>query len=261
VTDGTNVQTLPEIEFRGSAEERDLAHRVFALLRATARFYPTHAPIRVPLETLAAHFAETEAGGSLTEWIERLRTALAANDHVFALEATQDGQIIVATTRAGRPPLPPEALIDTAHQLPRRFLEPPPEALTPTKTRPPEEKAAPVAEPAIAAPAEEEGLEKVVAPAATAATVIEDITELSDDELAAAIRVTLSNRPDVVGFADLWAIARIVPSLSRGDVRRIREYIVERGEPLTDREIVEVLFDVRPGMPDYALRQLALNAR
>jgi len=261
VTDETNVQTLPEIEFRGSEEDRDLALRVFALLRATARFYPTHAPIRVPLETLATHFAETEAAGSIAEWAERLRTALAANDHVFALEATQDGQIIVATTRAGRPPLPPEALIDTAHQLPRRFLEPPPEALTPTKMRMPEEKATPVVEREIAVPAEEEGPEEVVAPATTAVTVIEDIAELSDDELAAAIRMALSNRPDVVGFADLWAIARIVPSLSRGDVRRIREYIVERGEPLTDQEIVEVLFDVRPGTPDYALRQLALDAR
>jgi len=254
VAETTQLSTLPEIEFLGSEEEQRLAQRVFALLRATARFYPLNAPIRVPLAVLAEHFSTVDPAVSSAEWEERLQKAIAANAHVFALE-TEEGKVLVATTRAGKPPLPPEALIDTAHQLPRRFMEPPPEAVAPVR-RPP------VAEPVPAVSEQEHPpVEEVEVVEQPRLQVVEDISVLSDEELAAAIRATLGSTPAVVGFGDLWAPAELVPRLSRGDVRRIREYIVERGEPLTDAELLEVVLGVRPTAPDFALQQLALDAR
>ncbi|MFN3336431.1 MAG: hypothetical protein ACK42I_02885 [Thermomicrobium sp.] len=250
----TQLSTLPEIEFLGSEEEQRLAQRVFALLRATARFYPLHAPIRVPLAVLAEHFSTLDPAVSPTEWEERLQKAIAANAHVFALE-TEEGNVLVTTTRAGKPPLPPEALIDTAHQLPRRFMEPPPETVAPVRRQPVAEPIPTAGEPEHP-PAEE--VEVVEQPRVQ---IVEDISLLSDEELAAAIRATLGSTTEVVGFGDFWALAELVPRLSRGDVRRIREYIVERGEPLTDTELLEVILGVRPTASDFALQQLALDTR
>ncbi len=254
VAETTQLPIPSAIEFVGSEEEQRLAQRVFALLQATARFYPLSAPIRVPLVVLAEHFSTIEQAASPAEWAERLQKAITANPHVFALE-TEEGKVLVATTRAGKPPLPPEALIDTAHQLPRRFMEPPPQTVTPVRRQPVPERVPAVSE-EERAPAEE-----IPVMAQPSPQVVQDISMLSDEELAAAIRATLASTPDVVGFGDLWAPVELVPRLSRGDVRRIREYIVERGEPLPDTELLEVILGVRPTAADFNVHQLALDVR
>lgn len=242
-----------ELSFRGEVSERELAERVHALLRASARFYPLHAPIRVPLRVLAEHFASIESPGSPDEWLTRLKHALEVNDHVFALEVSGD-EVIVATTRAGTPPPAPEALIDTAHQLPHRFMEPPPTVAVPA-ARP--RRAEPELPPAEeTAPTATEQVEK----AAAVETLVEDIGQLSDEQLIEAVRAALAQLPGVVGFGDLWAPADIVPRLSRGDVRRVREYIAERGEPLTDTEILEDVFRISVTSLEALLHQLALDA-
>lgn len=251
----TSSTSLTQIVFEGEEWQRELADRVHALLRASARFFPNDAPIRVPLRILAEHFAAVDPSASLEDWLHRLERALAANPHVFLLEQSEDG-LVVVTTRAGKPPLPPEALIDTAHQLPRRFMEPPAHAVVPPQRVQPAESPRAVAEP-VAAAAEEEA----IATTTSVAPVVEDVTTLTDEQLVEAVRLALRQLPGVVGFGDLWAAADSVPRLSRGDVRRVREYIAERGEPLTDSEILEVIFGVRPGTPEAVAYQLALDAQ
>ncbi|MCX7622415.1 MAG: hypothetical protein RMK01_07820 [Thermomicrobium sp.] len=251
MADRTEVAPAPAVTFRGTEREQELAERVHALLRASARFYPLHAPIRVPLRAVAEYFATLEPTVSPEEWFAQLKRAIEANDHVFALEAS-DGELVVATTRGGSPPLPPEALIDTAHQLPRRFMEPPPEAVAPAPRPRKAESTAPVEE-AVPEAAEETAVAEAVS------TVVEDLSLLSDAELLEAVRATLSQLPGVVGFGDLWAAADIVPRFSRGDVRRIREYIAERGEPLLDDELLEVVLKVPSRSPEATLYRLALD--
>lgn len=241
-------------EYRGDEQEQRLAREVFELLCSSARFFPLQAPIRVPLSALAEHFAHTSADATEAVWSDRLKRALEANAHIFALETNADGSIVVATTRAGTPPVPPEALIDTLHQLPRRFMEPPAESLVSPRVHR-EALVAPAAE-EVAAPEEREP-EAAVA----AAAVLHDLTGVPDEVVAAAIRATLRDTDEVIGFGDEWAIADLVPRLSRGDVRRIREYIIERGEPLSDTELLEIVLNVRSDAPDYALQRFALNAR
>ncbi len=256
MTETAHAQTVEqELSFRGEGEERELAERVHALLRASARFYPLHAPVRVALRVLAEHFAATESSGSVDEWLARLKRAIEVNDHVFALE-TSDGETIVATTRAGTRPLPPEALIDRAHQLPHRFMEPPPAAAAPT-TRPRRAEPQPVPEEVVTPTVTEEA----VAETKPAETAVEDISLLTDDQLVEAVRAALAQLPGVVGFGDLWALAEYVPRLSRGDVRRVREYIAERGEPLSDAEILQDIFRIAPNTPEGLLHQLALDAQ
>jgi hypothetical protein len=88
-----------------------------------------------------------------------------------------------------------------------------------------------------------------------------DITEASDDELAEAIRNSLSHEPDVARWGDLWMHEAKVAKLSRGDLRRAQEYIDENGEPLGDIELVQDLRGINAGAPDFPLERFTVNFR
>lgn len=256
VTESPQSATLALPEFLGDVKEQDLARKTFLLLRASASFFSLYAPIRLPLDTLADYLAQEQPSVTASEWRERLRQALERNSHVFRLETDEAGVVFVVTTRGGTAPSP-EASTDTAHQLPRRFLEPPPEAVPLAPRQPRPSTVSPPSEAPIPSEVEVTAEEQVI----PAAETISDISVLPDEALAAAIRNTLSSANEVVGFGDLWAVAEILPRLSRGDVRRIREYIVERGEPLADTELLEVILNVTWTTPEFPLYQLALNSR
>ncbi len=252
-----------EIEFAGNQEERELAARLFAVMRSIGRFYALTAPIRLPLQALAEHFARVDQQRGTDAWADEIKRTVEANAAVFRLEE-HDGSLFVVTTRQGKPPRPSEE-VDTAHMLPQRFQEPPPAA--PPVVR----RAAPVPPLVEALPAEEvmpplvEAVEAGAPPAAVAAAITEidlaGLAQLDERTLCELVAGELATLPGVVGFADLWMLEETVPRLSRGDVRRIAEYIQEREQPLPDTELVDVVLGVRRTAADFETRRFALNLR
>lgn len=106
---------------------------------------------------------------------------------------------------------------------------------------------APAAEPEVAAPA--------AAPAAT------DLTGVDDAEIAAALERSLEPDVHVAHFGNQWMSEDKVDRLSRGDLRRIRDYIEEQEQPLTDESLVQDILGVRSNNPDYDRILFSLNYR
>ena len=65
----------------------------------------------------------------------------------------------------------------------------------------------------------------------------------------------------VVSFGDEYYPEDAVVSLSKGDLRRIREYILEQGEPMPDTAILNDVYYKTPRESDWATFRFALNYR
>lgn len=106
-----------EVEFSGSAKERELAKRVFELMRARGRFGSKDAPIRVSLVSIAAHL--TDQGDAAAAG--RLEAACAANPDVFSIVERGDERLLV-TTRGGV--VPQDGPAPSSHSFAERFMTP-----------------------------------------------------------------------------------------------------------------------------------------
>jgi hypothetical protein len=281
-----------DIAFAGSAEERRLASEVFAVMRARGRFMASNAPIRVSLESAHAFLAQSAGEDA----VGRLERVLELNSSVFSL-AEVDGQTIIETTRGGRAPT--SAGTDTTHSFDRRFMTPlpkPVEPERPVRERPrvdpswatldqllvahdsesidldvdllplvaePQPPAAAVAEPETTAviedvpPVEITPARTITVPVAPA----RDVTAVDDVELAAAIADRLRADSRIANFGDQWMVEDQVPRFSRGDVRRLKDYVQEQEQPLTDDVLVQDVLGIRPATPDFDLMRFAVNFR
>ncbi len=85
--------------------------------------------------------------------------------------------------------------------------------------------------------------------------------EVDDVSLATAIAERLRLDPRVANFGDQWMLEERVPRFSRGDLRRLREYIQEQEQPLTDDMLVQDVLGTRPGSADFELVRFAVNYR
>lgn len=99
------------------------------------------------------------------------------------------------------------------------------------------------------------------APREVAAFRVSDFSAYSDEELAAALATRLGGDARIAHFAGQWMLEERVPRLSRGDLRRMKEYIQEQEQPLTDTVLVQDILNVRPNSVDFALMQFAVNFR
>jgi hypothetical protein len=90
---------------------------------------------------------------------------------------------------------------------------------------------------------------------------VSDVSGFGDAELAAAIEERLSTDVRIATFSRQWMTEDRVPRLSRGDLRRIKEYIQEQEQPLTDDVLVQDVLGVRPNSPDFDLMRFAINFR
>jgi hypothetical protein len=246
---------------------------------ARGMFMAATAPIRVPVASLAEHLESQGEPGAA----DRILAVAAANPTVFAVEEF-DGSHFLVTTREGRAPVAPFA--DARHTFAARFLTPLPKPDRPTarvRPRPQEpivdvlagfelgEGAAPAAEPEAAAATEAVAAlpteaEAPLAPAAartitTQAAAPTDVTGVDDVALAVAIREGLAGDPRVAHFGEQWLMEDRVPRFSRGDLRRMREYMQEKEQPVTDDDLVQDVLAVRPGSADFALMRFAVNYR
>lgn len=268
------TEVIPDLQFKGSAEDQEVAAEAFQVVSALGRFYARTAPIRASLESLAGYFASRHKERPTDEWGADLDRVLSANRSVFLREETDSGVFFV-TTRGGRPPVPASP-IDQTHSLPSRFTEPVPVPEQPpvTRRRPavrrralePAPVTVPEIEPGVAEgqPVEVAPEPFEVPPVAPEPVVAETVTDLSEVEPAAigdALAAQLRLDPTVANFGDLWMVEDKVPRLSRGELRRIREYLLERGEPLADELLVQDVMGVRHSSDTYDLTRFALNYR
>lgn len=109
--------------------------------------------------------------------------------------------------------------------------------------------------------------EEPVAEPATARTITVpmvpslDVTTVDDEDLASAIRERLRADIRVANFGEQWMAEDNVPRFSRGDLRRMKDYIQEQEQPLTDDVLVQDVLMVRPNAPDFDLVRFAVNFR
>ncbi len=266
-------QVKPALQFAGSKRERELADKIMGLIFARGMFMSANAPIRISLGSLA-EFLDTQGEKDSRA---RIDAVMAANPDVFAVEDS-DGEQYLVTTREGRAPLVARA--ETRHTFASRFHTPlpKPEGAAP-RPRPRQEPALVdvlaeidellVAEPSVEAEAEPPIEQKRTedAPAAVARTITTqavkptDVTEVDDVNLAVALRERLGADPRVAHFGEQWLMEDRVPRFSRGDLRRLRDYMQEKEQPLTDDDLAQDVLGVRPGSPDFELVRFALNYR
>jgi hypothetical protein len=102
---------------------------------------------------------------------------------------------------------------------------------------------------------------EAIRPVPPVAARVSDVSSFEDAELAAAITDRLRADPRVANFGDKWMLEDRVPRFSRGDLRRMKEYIQEQEQPLTDDVLVLDVLGVRPNSPDFDMTRYAVNYR
>ncbi|CAA9577022.1 MAG: FIG00502883: hypothetical protein [uncultured Thermomicrobiales bacterium] len=88
-----------------------------------------------------------------------------------------------------------------------------------------------------------------------------DVTGVDDLHLAAAIRRRLESDPRIANFGEQWMMEDRVPRFSRGDLRRMKDYLQEQEQPLTDHVLVQDVLGIRPSTPDFETMRFAVNFR
>jgi len=275
------AEASSEPKFAGTKKDQAVASDALNVMRATGRFFPKSAPLRASVPSLAKYFASTHTERDEDEWVTHLLKVAKANAEVFQIEEIDDVTYLV-TTSAGVPPTP--AAVDDSHVLAERFAEPrpfPAELPEPRKRAKTAQIIEPVATELIGGAAPDVSdievakeaehdveLPEPVAEAPVAARsagaeaeIISDVSELSDEILAQVITSDLRDDLTVANFGDEWMIEEKVSRLSRGDLRRTREYLVERNEPLTDEVLLQDVLGLRPNAENYAAMKFALNFR
>ncbi|MGI8484377.1 MAG: hypothetical protein ACR2OU_08940 [Thermomicrobiales bacterium] len=114
-----------------------------------------------------------------------------------------------------------------------------------------------VAEHVAAEPVPEAAPKPVAAPKGAGT----DLSSFEDAAIADALRVRLASDVHVAHFGDQWMSEDRVPRLSRGDLRRIKEYIEEQEQPLTDAMLVQDVLGSRANSAEFDLMQFAVNFR
>lgn len=272
--------------FSGSGKEQEHASELFRLMQSVGRFMSVNAPIRLALDSAVEFFADKKISQ------KDLVAAIAANPDVFQLDESGEIPAIVAT-RAGA--LGIERRDDRSHDFATRLMTPAPRkesadsTLRPRPrmdsnwsifdvqttdldarpstslaqsfalTQPVEEEIAEIAELEIEEIVATEPSRTITIPVAPAATT--DVSEASDTDLEAALIDRLGADGQVAMFDGQWMLEDRVPRFSKGELRKLKDYIAEQEQPLTDEVLIQDVLDVRPRSADFELMRFALNYR
>ncbi len=87
------------------------------------------------------------------------------------------------------------------------------------------------------------------------------LSELSDEQLRELVVKQLDLDDRFVAFGEQYFAEDMVDRYSRGDLRRIREYIAEMNEPLSDEQLLQSLFNRRANDPTYEAGLFSINYR
>lgn len=238
-------------------------------------------------------FAREEQGGDVIYVISRLgtyRPRQEDNSHMFKRRLYEPEQplpvddisVVVTTTRPALTTVEPVFISDYWQQQAGLVSAPaaeeaevaaPAAPVAPEPVAP--EPAAPVAEEADAAPEAEDIVE--VAPAGLLNTMLTlpngvqiDLRRTTADlmgqygpTLVAQLRARLESDPlrRIVLFGNDAFPEAVVNSFGKNDLRRIRDYLTETGEPLLDTQIIADVFYHNPRQNDYETFRFALNYR
>lgn len=272
--------------FSGSGSEQEHAAELFRLMQSAGRFMAVDAPIRLPVDTAVEFFADKNISRS------QLLAAVAANPNTFALDESGETPVI-ETTRAGVATA--ERRVDQSHGFAARLMTPAPKRERADFTLRPRlrtdsnwsildvqttdldaRSAASLAQGfSLTEPVEEEialeavaEIEEITAaePVRTitvpvAATPATDVSDASDADLEAALIERLGADGQVAMFDGQWMLEDRVPRFSKGELRKLKDYIVEQEQPLTDEVLIQDVLDVRPRSSDFELMRFALNYR
>ncbi len=272
--------TTAELTFSGTDRDQEIARLAFQAMLAGTLLFAVNAPIRRSLDELADFVAQVK-GLDREEAATAVLEAVRSNAHIFGLKES-DGTLVVETTKAGRPPVEPEE-VDTRHMLSTRLSEPPPEAVkAPVEPRArveveeapvepvPAEEAQPA--PVVGVPSAE--VEKPTARVARPTTrlrvapdVVVDLTRPTADivtefghYLEEILSKALAEDSRFVRFGRQWFLEEGLMRFSKGDVKRIKEWIREVERPLSDIEILQ-LMGRRPNDKDFELARFSLNIK
>lgn len=284
-----------QMVFQGSKKEQQLARDIWMAMRMMGASFAATAPIRQPLSTLADYFQRMPALQGSSNPAAAIDAALSQNSAVFARSETADGVVVFATTKSGHAPI--EEAPDQQHTFKVRLTEPEPERVVERAPEPAPAALARVADiwlhpgedvgaigaveemdeeeeqPVDAAPAAAEPAAPVAAAApsvpviqeepAAPAPVVEAVPTgpVDVEELRTALRERLEADIRLVSFGDEWFLDDQLLRLSRGDFRRIRDYMVERAAPVSDEELLGDVFGRRVTERDYTLLRFGLNQR
>ncbi len=261
------------VAFSGSKRDQEFAGKVLSILAARGMFMSANSPIRVSVTSLAEYFDEQGESDARA----RLLAVAAENSSVFSLETVEDEEFMI-TTRVGRAPV--ETAREERHTFTTRFLTPLPKSdrtfVSRARARPQELVVDVLAgmelggsdelvEQAPDSAGDVEPIEE--APAVAARTITTqaarptDMTDVDDVNLALALRDRIGGDPRVANFGEQWLMEDRVPRFSRGDLRRLRDYMQEKEQPITDEDLVQDVLAVRPGAPDFGLVRFAINYR
>jgi hypothetical protein len=263
----------PALQFSGSKREQALAEKIMGLILARGMFMSANAPIRLSLGSLAEFLDSHGEKDSRA----RIDAVIEANPTVFAIEE-MEGEPYLVTTRDGR--APQVARAETRHTFASRFHTPlpKPEAAAPRprlrqetalvdilagmdELQVDEQPVKSEAQPAVVEERTEEAPAAVARTITTQAIKPTEVTEVDDVNLAVALRERLGADPRVANFGEQWLMEDRVPRFSRGDLRRLRDYMQEKEQPLTDDDLTQDVLGVRPGTPDFELVRFGVNYR
>jgi hypothetical protein len=88
-----------------------------------------------------------------------------------------------------------------------------------------------------------------------------DFSSVDDSDLAAALTAQFGEDQRIAQFAGRWMTEDRVARLGRNDLRKIKDYISEQEQPLTDEVLATDILNVRPNSADFAAIQFAVNFR
>jgi hypothetical protein len=235
-------------------------------------------------------FAREEHDGDVIYVISRLgayRPRQEDTSHMFKRRLYEpdnplpvdDISVVVTTTRPALTTVEPVFISDYWQQ--QAGIVPPPAPSVDVV-----EEASPVSEPLedalVGAVVEEEPAATVVeeAPVVAPATVntlmtlpngvqidlrrpVEDLIGQYGPTLVAQFRAAIENDPlrRIVTFGNDAYAEAAVANFGKNDLRRIRDYIMETGEPLLDTQIIADIFYHNPRQADYEPFRFALNYR
>lgn len=282
--------TLPA--FVGSAKEQALAGRIWTIMTRWSMTYARGVLIRQTVANVSAALGEN--GQAVT--VQQVDAVVRQNPAVFEREE-RNGELLIATTRDGISSARP---VDRIHTFAQRLYEPQfpldPDDLNNVVTL--IKPIVPIIEPvhissywrgqrAPVADSEAPAGDALVLPSAPTfvaptipavpapamitlsdgsmldlrlpiATLMEQ-SGLLQDEVRTAFDNDATKR--IVGFADYYYTGNVEPNFGKNDLRRIREYIVEQGEPLTDGTIMQDIYREQPGSSRFDLACFGLDYR
>ncbi len=280
------TQTVTTPAFAGTADEQQLAHELLRALQFQGQLFASGTPVRQPMAALAEYAtARKLVTGDAASQVE---AAVRANPAVFALE-TANEQVIVVTTREGISPLYHGE--DLTHTFRTRLTEPtasvapavaaqvrpaPPnihdnwynEIIVPDDATDDDEPDTPSAMEELAAAYQaavvEMPLDTAVSPAEAVAEADAELAEVEAAALdvstpAGALERAISEDGRFVTFGPDYYLREQLESYGRNDTRRIREYLQERNEPLSDADILEDVYGKRRSDSDFAATCFSLD--